>query len=281
MGHTETASCSAFGRYAAQTSQEWMSVLRVAHYMRFESLRELAIQELYTVASPVEKIVCACEFGLNHWLKEAYTDICYRSSPLCIAEGVLLGLSTCLKIASAREAIRLSTAFIDSMHADSIIRKTFDLETEQIEATLAPAHSTAVTCCSEDKSLPVRSANHADLSPLVYGGKEAALQGMLQEGKMKDREEAQHAEGRREGEPHTSQQAQVDITKPGTCVSEVMSHRAKETKGPTHNHDITLAVAPPPSAETITGIPWNQMSSAQRRAFNKMLQKSRNSNETN
>jgi hypothetical protein len=145
MEYTEAALYSVFGQYAIETSQEWMSALRVAHYLRFESVRKLAIQELYAVASPVDKIVCARDFGINHWLKEAYTDICRRSSPLCEEEGIRLGLSTCLKIASAREAIRHSTVVIDSEYADSAIRKTFDLEVEQGKVTLTPAPSTVST----------------------------------------------------------------------------------------------------------------------------------------
>jgi hypothetical protein len=231
-----------------------MSVLRVAHYLRFESLRELAVQALHTMASPVEKLVCARDFGIDHWLKEAYTDICYRSSPLCEEEGVCLGLSTCLKIASAREAIRRSTAVIDSVHADSVIRKIFGLEMEQSEAISRSAPSTFVTCCRDKlKPLPAQSTDHVDQapSPLIHDFKEAILQSAQQEGKLKDEEEVQRAEGKREGELYTLPQAQLDVRKVETYASEAISRWAQEAKGSLHN--LILTVAPLPSTESHAG----------------------------
>jgi hypothetical protein len=225
-------------------------VLRVAHYLRFESLRELAIQELYFLASPLEKIVCARDFGIDHWLKEAYTDICYRSSPLCEEEGIRLGLSTCLKIASAREAIRASTLITDPVHADSIIRKTFYLEVEKSEVTLAPVPPTIVPCCiGELKSPPTGSTDYVDRSPVVHDGKETTLQHVPQEGQLKEKEEVQCAEGKREGGLYTLPQAQVDVTKIEASVSEAISCWAEEANGSTHNHNVILAAAPPSPTE--------------------------------
>ncbi|EIN09859.1 hypothetical protein PUNSTDRAFT_66901 [Punctularia strigosozonata HHB-11173 SS5] len=116
-----------FGTYALHTSEEWTSALRVAHYLRFDSIRALAMNELCSLATPVEKIVCAREFGIPQWLQGAYTDLCLRSAPLCEREGTLLGLSTCLKIAAAREAMRIPAAPIDQTLATSIVKEIFGL----------------------------------------------------------------------------------------------------------------------------------------------------------
>ncbi|EIN06619.1 hypothetical protein PUNSTDRAFT_105734 [Punctularia strigosozonata HHB-11173 SS5] len=134
-----------FGVYTAHTSEEWTSVLRVAHYLRFESLRALAIRTLYSIASPVEKIVCARDFGIDEWLEEAYADICLRPSPLCEEEGVLIGLSTCLKIAAAREAIRGTSALTDVTSAQSIIRRAFGLTIDHVDPAVPVDHSACIS----------------------------------------------------------------------------------------------------------------------------------------
>jgi hypothetical protein len=262
-----------FGRYAAQTSQEWTSVLRVAHYMRFESLRELAIQELCVVASPVEKIVCARDFGIEHWLKEAFTDICYRSLPLREEEGMALGLSTCLKIASAREAIRGSTAVIDSVHAESVIRNTFDLGMEQREATVVPAPFIVITCRGGDHvSKPAQSIDYAHRSSPVHNGGETSLHDIPQAVNPENKEEIQRTEWEREGEPHASQLAQMDVAKPEVCVSEDTSYRAEEEMGSTHNHSRMLAEVPPPVTKPSVRKPLTSMNKKQRRIAEKKMQ---------
>jgi hypothetical protein len=271
MDHTEAALCSMFGRYAAQTSQEWISVLRVAHYMRFESLRGLAVQELYAVASPVEKIVCARDFGIDHWLKEAYTDICYRSLPLFEEEGIHLGLSTCLKIASAREAIRGSTAVIDSVHADSVIRNTFDLGMEQREATVKPAPFTVTACRGDEHmSKPAQSIDHTHRSS-VHNREETSLHGIPQDVKSGDMEQFQHTEWKQEVDPRIPQLAQMDVTKPEACVSESMSHRAEEATGSTYNHNRIPAEVPPPVTKPNVRKPLMQMSKKQRQIAEKKM----------
>ncbi|EIN06621.1 hypothetical protein PUNSTDRAFT_105732 [Punctularia strigosozonata HHB-11173 SS5] len=153
-----------FGTYALHTSKEWTSALRVAHYLRFDSIRALAMKQLYSLASPVEKIVCAREFDIPQWLQGAYTDLCLRSAPLCPKEGRLLGLSTCLKIAAAREALRTPAAPIDQTLATPIVKETFGLGVDGNTTTairdqsqsIPPSASATSKPCSPDATNVVR-----------------------------------------------------------------------------------------------------------------------------
>jgi len=70
-----------------KTVSEWTSILRLATKWAFTSLRELAIQRLFGITSPVEKIVLAHTFTIPDWLPNAYADLCKREAPITIDEG--------------------------------------------------------------------------------------------------------------------------------------------------------------------------------------------------
>ena len=70
-----------------KTVEQWTSILRLATKWTFTSLRELAVQHLFDITSPVEKIVLGKTFDLPEWLPQAYADLCKREKPLTIDEG--------------------------------------------------------------------------------------------------------------------------------------------------------------------------------------------------
>jgi hypothetical protein len=50
-------------------------------------MRELAIQRLFCITCPVEKIVLAHTFSIPDWLPKAYAELCKREAPLTVDEG--------------------------------------------------------------------------------------------------------------------------------------------------------------------------------------------------
>jgi hypothetical protein len=69
------------------TVSEWTSILRLATKWAFTSMRELAIQRLFCITCPVEKIVLAHTFSIPDWLPKAYAELCKREAPLTVDEG--------------------------------------------------------------------------------------------------------------------------------------------------------------------------------------------------
>ena len=74
-----------------KTVEEWTSILRLATKWNFLSLRELAVERLFEIASPIDKITLSHTFDLPKWLPLAYAGLCERKAPLTIEEGRKLG----------------------------------------------------------------------------------------------------------------------------------------------------------------------------------------------
>jgi hypothetical protein len=69
-------------------------------------MRSLAIDRLSTLTSPVDRVVLARTYGVDHWLLPAYQDICVREEWLSDEEGYRLGIDDVLKIGRARQDMR-------------------------------------------------------------------------------------------------------------------------------------------------------------------------------
>ncbi|KDQ56441.1 hypothetical protein JAAARDRAFT_132774, partial [Jaapia argillacea MUCL 33604] len=54
--------------------------------------RELAIQQLSNVASPVDKVVLGRQYAVTQWLVSALADLTKRDDPLYLDEGWGSGL---------------------------------------------------------------------------------------------------------------------------------------------------------------------------------------------
>ncbi|KAJ7133736.1 hypothetical protein C8R43DRAFT_894956, partial [Mycena crocata] len=101
------------------SAEEWTSVLSLATRWDFTSLRELALQHLFSMASAVERIALGRRYDIVGWLIPAYTEVCERTEPLSLAEGRLLGIDDTVCIGQVRHSIRYSSNL--NRHHDSIV----------------------------------------------------------------------------------------------------------------------------------------------------------------
>jgi hypothetical protein len=53
----------------------------------FPSLRKLAVDRLFEITTPIEKVLLSYRFDIPHWLPLAYVSLCERNEPLSIEEG--------------------------------------------------------------------------------------------------------------------------------------------------------------------------------------------------
>jgi hypothetical protein len=72
----------------------------------FASMRTLAIRQLSSLTTPVDRVVLGRKYGIEHWLGPAYRAICERDEWLSKEEGARLGLEDVLKIGHARQMMR-------------------------------------------------------------------------------------------------------------------------------------------------------------------------------
>jgi hypothetical protein len=84
---------------------DWASVLHIASEFGFDSIRRLAVRNLFPLASPVDKIVFGHRYGISEWLLDAYVAVCTRSEPITREEGDALGVKDIIQIGGIREAI--------------------------------------------------------------------------------------------------------------------------------------------------------------------------------
>jgi hypothetical protein len=91
----------------------------------FQSIKNLAVERLSAIATPVDKIVLGRRYNIFEWLENAYIDVCWRDQALTIEEGKLLGVEDVIKIAAMRQGGNGS----DFIPGSQIIafRKTFGL----------------------------------------------------------------------------------------------------------------------------------------------------------
>ncbi|KII95527.1 hypothetical protein PLICRDRAFT_34413 [Plicaturopsis crispa FD-325 SS-3] len=120
-----------FGVYDATTVEEWTSILDLAVRWGFSSIRTLAIKQLTDLASPVDKIVLGRKYEITAWLAGAYDAILRRAAALSEEEGVRLGMREAMKIAKAREDMRVRFKFVDAPTAAMIVKRTVGLESKE------------------------------------------------------------------------------------------------------------------------------------------------------
>ncbi|KAF8644006.1 hypothetical protein AX16_008722 [Volvariella volvacea WC 439] len=98
---------SKIGKYDATTVEEWTSILTLADRWKFTSIRELAIAEIVRIGTPVDKILLGEKFTEGKLLRSGYLEITTRDQALTKEEGDKLGMEEVVKIASARQQVRL------------------------------------------------------------------------------------------------------------------------------------------------------------------------------
>ncbi|KAI5890027.1 uncharacterized protein SCHCODRAFT_02630666 [Schizophyllum commune H4-8] len=115
---------SSLGKCDITTSEEWLSILRLADKWRFTDLRAHALGMLKSTASPIDRILIAREFDVPDWLLPAFIDICMAPDPPSEAEAEQLGLSALVKIGRVREQYVRIGGGLHPEHDLVIIRQT-------------------------------------------------------------------------------------------------------------------------------------------------------------
>jgi hypothetical protein len=100
-----------FSKSDNKTVDDWTAVLSLASKWEFATIRQLAINRLARLASPVERITRAVKYGVDDWLLPAYTELCARDEPLTLEEGLKLGIRDVIFVGQVRSSIRRDSGF--------------------------------------------------------------------------------------------------------------------------------------------------------------------------
>ncbi|KDQ58990.1 hypothetical protein JAAARDRAFT_649751 [Jaapia argillacea MUCL 33604] len=101
-----------FDKHSAITKEEWVSVLLLATAWDFTSIRTVAIRELVSCTSPIDKIVLGRKYDISYWLKDAYIAVCTRPEALTVEEAEDLGLKESINISKVRQDIRVGATLV-------------------------------------------------------------------------------------------------------------------------------------------------------------------------
>jgi hypothetical protein len=129
---------SDFGVHAATTVEDWTGILNLAANWNFTSIKALAIKNLSSIASPIDKIVLGRMHDVKEWLGDAYEAVCLRDDPLTLDDGVRLGMEDVIKISATRQRIDRQPPSPSGLLSNSI-RETFGLELIHVPEVPAPA----------------------------------------------------------------------------------------------------------------------------------------------
>ncbi|KDQ59002.1 hypothetical protein JAAARDRAFT_649995 [Jaapia argillacea MUCL 33604] len=121
-----------FAKHTATTVEEWTSILALATKWSFDTIRTLAMRELFPLASPIDKIVVGIRYEVKEWLKDAYVAVCERSESLTKAEGERPGLDEVIKISSMRQEARTGATLLPHQDVQDIV---------EAECTILPRQS--------------------------------------------------------------------------------------------------------------------------------------------
>lgn len=107
--------------------KEWSAVLYFADKWNFKSVRVLAIKNLSSIASPIDKIVLGRRYHIDEWLSDAYEAVCKRPEPLTLEEGRQLDLENVIKISAIRHDHGIISSVPPKKALLSDVRQRFDL----------------------------------------------------------------------------------------------------------------------------------------------------------
>src|SRR6266550_1803048 len=88
-----------------RSSEEWISILKLASKWEFQSLQKRAISELDSIATPIEKVILGREYDIPELRLPAYVDLCKSIVPLTEEDGERLGLQDVIKIYRVRQEL--------------------------------------------------------------------------------------------------------------------------------------------------------------------------------
>jgi molecular chaperone GrpE (heat shock protein) len=107
------------------SKSEWTSVLHLSHTWNFPSMRSLAVRQLLSLTTPVDRVVLGRKYDVEHWLRPAYQAICEREEWLSEQEGERLGLRDVLKIGRARQLLRAPAVLREEEERRSLLDGVF------------------------------------------------------------------------------------------------------------------------------------------------------------
>lgn len=141
-----------YGVLPEYSKEEWLSVLHVAHNWGFRTLHQLAAAKLLPIISTVDQIVYGQEYGLNHWLIEAYVDLCTRPDWLSLEEGDKLSRSDIVRIGIVRERLKVD---VDNSRdlAGKVVEKVF--QAYSLQETMPHRMDVRAAALSEGSRIPV------------------------------------------------------------------------------------------------------------------------------
>ncbi|KAA1470556.1 hypothetical protein DENSPDRAFT_923507, partial [Dentipellis sp. KUC8613] len=130
-----------------KTLDAWTSVLHLATTWSFSSLRALAIDRLWPIASPVDKVVLGRTYGVDAWIRPGIIALCDRVEPLTKAEGFRLGVGDAVAIMAIRERMRVRRAdvsirVVEVMVDDALKPEYHDDPEEPVQKTDGAAQGT-------------------------------------------------------------------------------------------------------------------------------------------
>jgi hypothetical protein len=107
------------------SKSEWTSVLHLSHTWNFPSMRSLAVRHLFSLTTPVDRVVLVQNYDIEHWLRPAYQAICEREEWLSEQEGERLGLRAVLKIGHVRQLLRAPAVLKEAEERGALLDGVF------------------------------------------------------------------------------------------------------------------------------------------------------------
>jgi hypothetical protein len=170
-----TLSTSDFRRRDISSAIEWSSVLRLATRWDIKSIQSLALEELHSLATPLDKLVLARELDILAWLEPAYVALCLRKEPLTMAEAERLSMADVVSIFTVQQLVQTAQlpATVDDVSRH--VRSVFQLPLASPPAADEGAYNSCTREVSaspytHDVSCPLSPAPapvHVDYSPEV------------------------------------------------------------------------------------------------------------------
>ncbi|KIL60495.1 hypothetical protein M378DRAFT_919041 [Amanita muscaria Koide BX008] len=125
----------------AETTEEWISILKLASKWGFESLRSRAISKIErTLTSPVDMVVLGRQYDIPDILLHGYATLCQATTPLSSEEGRRLGVEDVVNLYRIRHElygpVTTPVSFEKVLEKVRIVLSNEDLETERADSDL-------------------------------------------------------------------------------------------------------------------------------------------------
>jgi hypothetical protein len=130
----------------------WISTLRVARALNFQSVQQLAHDKVASIAPAIDKIKAGREFDVTEWLVDAYAEICMRDQPLSHEEGRCLGVDEVICLYKIRHECSAQIFKLDKKDAQQLVQRKM-VATTLIEDSDASLLDTAKKLLAQEDSL--------------------------------------------------------------------------------------------------------------------------------